>query len=47
MKPPGGCSNDYESCTTSADCCNTGDQCINGRCAGVTPEVRGRGVVAP
>jgi WD40-like Beta Propeller Repeat len=35
---PGGCSNDYESCTTSADCCNTGDQCINGRCAGVTPK---------
>jgi hypothetical protein len=38
MKPPGGCSNDYESCTTSADCCNSGDQCINGRCAGVTPK---------
>jgi hypothetical protein len=38
MKPPGGCSNDYESCTTSADCCNSGDQCINDRCAGVTPK---------
>jgi hypothetical protein len=37
MKPPG-CSNDYESCTTSADCCNSGDQCINNRCGGVTPK---------
>ncbi len=38
MKPPNGCSNDYESCTTSADCCNAGDQCINNRCAGITPK---------
>ena len=34
---PSGCSNDYESCTTAADCCNAGDQCINNRCAGATP----------
>jgi len=38
VKRPPGCSNDYESCTTSADCCNSSDQCINGRCAGVTPK---------
>jgi hypothetical protein len=30
---PQGCSNEYESCTTSANCCTPGDQCINGRCA--------------
>jgi hypothetical protein len=36
MKPPG-CSNDYESCTTSSDCCNASDTCINNRCAGATP----------
>ncbi len=30
---PGGCSNEYEKCTTAADCCNSGDQCINGQCA--------------
>jgi hypothetical protein len=33
VPPPGGCSNEYEKCTTSSDCCNTADQCINGRCA--------------
>jgi hypothetical protein len=31
--PSGGCSNEYERCTTSSDCCNTGDQCINNYCA--------------
>jgi Tol biopolymer transport system component len=31
--PVGGCSNLYESCSTSSDCCTTGDQCINGRCS--------------
>ena len=35
---PSGCSNDYESCTTAADCCNAGDQCINNRCAATTPK---------
>jgi hypothetical protein len=30
---PQGCSNEYESCTTAANCCTAGDQCINGRCA--------------
>ncbi|HEY8090173.1 MAG TPA: hypothetical protein VIF09_20070 [Polyangiaceae bacterium] len=33
VPPPGGCSNEYELCTTSADCCGSGYQCINGRCA--------------
>jgi len=31
--PAGGCSNEYEKCTTASDCCNTVDQCINGFCA--------------
>jgi hypothetical protein len=30
---PGGCSHEFERCTTAADCCDAGDQCINGRCA--------------
>jgi hypothetical protein len=30
---PTGCSNVYESCTTSANCCASGDECINSRCA--------------
>jgi hypothetical protein len=29
----GGCSQEYESCETSADCCGSGDLCINNRCA--------------
>jgi hypothetical protein len=33
VPPPGGCSNEYEKCTTAADCCDPADQCINGRCA--------------
>jgi len=33
VPPPGGCSNEYELCTTASDCCNPSDQCINGRCA--------------
>jgi hypothetical protein len=35
---PSGCSNDYETCATSADCCNKADECINNRCAGITPK---------
>jgi hypothetical protein len=33
--PPQGCSNEYEKCTVSADCCQAslGFQCINGFCA--------------
>jgi hypothetical protein len=31
VKPP--CSKEYERCTTAADCCTAGSQCINGRCA--------------
>ena len=30
---PGGCSHEYEKCTTAADCCDPTAQCINGRCA--------------
>jgi hypothetical protein len=30
---PGGCSNEFEKCSTAADCCDKNDQCINGRCA--------------
>ncbi len=33
VPPPGGCSMEYEKCTTSSDCCSSQDQCINGRCA--------------
>jgi hypothetical protein len=33
VAPPGGCSNEYETCTTASDCCATSDECINGRCA--------------
>jgi hypothetical protein len=36
-KPPG-CSNEYETCTTAADCCNKNDKCINGRCAVPAPQ---------
>ena len=35
--PQGGCSNEYEKCTTAADCCNKSDSCINGRCAQPPP----------
>jgi len=33
VNPPGGCSNEYEKCTTAADCCDKSDSCINGKCA--------------
>jgi WD40-like Beta Propeller Repeat len=33
VPPPGGCSNEYETCTTSSDCCDSSDTCINNRCA--------------
>jgi hypothetical protein len=31
VRPP--CSKEYERCTTAADCCTAGSQCINGRCS--------------
>jgi hypothetical protein len=33
--PPGGCSMEFEKCTTDNDCCNasSGTRCINGHCA--------------
>ncbi len=34
---PGGCSQEYEACTMSSDCCGTNLQCINGHCATPTP----------
>ncbi len=33
VPPPGGCSNEFETCQTAADCCDPGDECINSRCA--------------
>ena len=33
VSPPGGCSNEYEACTTAGNCCDPNDQCINGHCA--------------
>ncbi|HEX3771935.1 MAG TPA: hypothetical protein VHV30_13760 [Polyangiaceae bacterium] len=38
VNKPSGCAMDYESCTTASDCCTAGDECINGRCSGVTPK---------
>jgi hypothetical protein len=34
----GGCSNEFDKCTTSSDCCNSTLQCIAGRCAQTTPQ---------
>ncbi|HEX4513706.1 MAG TPA: hypothetical protein VH054_09225, partial [Polyangiaceae bacterium] len=35
---PGGCSQQYESCTTDADCCGAGAlTCVNGHCAQKNP----------
>jgi len=31
-KPPG-CANEFENCTTAADCCGTNVACIGGKCA--------------
>jgi hypothetical protein len=33
----GGCSKEFEKCSTAADCCNPQDQCINGKCATPPP----------
>jgi hypothetical protein len=33
VAPPAGCSNEYEKCTTSSDCCQAGEQCIDNHCA--------------
>jgi hypothetical protein len=37
--PPSGCANEFEHCTTTADCCGAsqGYQCINGFCAKPPP----------
>ncbi len=34
----GGCSKEFEKCSTAADCCNPQDQCINGHCATPPPK---------
>ena len=34
----GGCSMEFDKCTTAADCCNTTDLCINGFCAASAPQ---------
>jgi hypothetical protein len=34
----GGCSNEYEKCSTAADCCDPADQCINQKCAQPAPQ---------
>jgi len=34
---PMGCSQEYESCTSAADCCNPSDLCVNGRCSLPSP----------
>jgi hypothetical protein len=33
-----GCSAEYDKCTTAADCCDTQDLCIAGKCAEPTPQ---------
>ena len=33
----GGCSHEFEKCTTSADCCDPGYDCVNGKCAQPPP----------
>ena len=40
VPPPNGCSHEYESCKTSADCCasNPPMLCIDGHCAIPTPQ---------
>jgi len=37
-----GCSQEYEKCAARVDCCgsNQGFDCVNGRCAGVSSDVR-------
>jgi hypothetical protein len=34
----GGCSHEFEKCTTAADCCDSSDRCINGKCAETVPK---------
>jgi hypothetical protein len=33
----GGCSHEFEKCTTAADCCDSGYDCVNGKCAQPPP----------
>jgi hypothetical protein len=34
----GGCSQEYDKCSTAADCCDATDECINGHCAQPPPK---------
>jgi hypothetical protein len=38
VPPPKGCSNEFESCTTASNCCDSSDECIDGRCAMPAPK---------
>jgi len=38
VPPPGGCSQEFEKCTTASDCCDKTAQCINGHCAQPPPK---------
>jgi hypothetical protein len=35
--PPGECADEFESCTTAADCCDPSLQCIGGKCTQLPP----------
>jgi hypothetical protein len=36
--PAGTCSQQYDKCTTAADCCDSTNECINGRCSAAPPQ---------
>ncbi len=38
--PPDTCAEEFEACTTAADCCDPTFECINGHCARNTPVIR-------
>ena len=37
VPPPSGCSQEFETCKTAADCCDSGSLCVNGHCAKPPP----------
>lgn len=37
-QPDGTCSDEFENCTTSADCCSEALECIGGKCSQIPPE---------
>jgi hypothetical protein len=36
--PAGTCSQEYDKCTTAADCCDSTNECINGWCSAAPPQ---------